>query len=189
MRREAGGQERTRSSTTTEFMHPRMEEVLEHCCRAAWAEADRGAAGSRQGCSTASLIGGEGFATGDDRPLPGSLPALAGLKALAARIAAPRPRARPHRSTWLERSSLATVRTTDYDLAVEALACRRLVKGYSDTHARGLSKFDRVLAEVPSLLGRPDSAAWLRRLKEAALADEKGLALDGALQTMRSAYG
>ena len=32
----------------------------------------------------------------------------------------------------------------DYDLAVEVIRCRRLIKGYSDTHARGLSKFDRV---------------------------------------------
>ena len=76
----------------------------------------------------------------------------------------------------------------DYDLAVEALSCRRLVKGYSDTHARGMSKFDRVLAEVSFLTARPDSAGWLRRLKEAALADEKGDALNGAMQTMRSAY-
>ncbi len=49
----------------------------------------------------------------------------------------------------------------DYDLAVETIACRRLVKGYSDTHSRGLSKFDRVLAFVPRLTGRPDGAAWL----------------------------
>ncbi len=87
---------------------------------------------------------------------------------------------------WLDVVTATVPR--DYDLAVEALACRRLVKGYSDTHARGLSKFDRVLAEVPFLTGRTESAAWLRRLKEAALADEAGVALDGALRTMRSAY-
>lgn len=32
----------------------------------------------------------------------------------------------------------------DHDLAVEALRCRRLIKGYSDTHAKGLAEFDRV---------------------------------------------
>ena len=63
------------------------------------------------------------------------------------------------------------------------------MKGYSNTHARGLSKFDRVLAEVPFLTGRVGSAAWLRRVKEAELADELGTALEGALRTMRSAYG
>jgi len=76
----------------------------------------------------------------------------------------------------------------DYDLAVEVVACRRLVKGYSDTHARGRSKFDRVLSIVPELAGKPDSAGWLRRLRTAALSDEEGNALDGALRTLRSAF-
>lgn len=75
---------------------------------------------------------------------------------------------------------------TDYDLAVEVIRCRRLVKGYSDTHARGLSKFDRVLTGVALIAGREDAAAWARRLREAALLDEDGTALDGALQTIRS---
>ncbi|MCQ8782093.1 indolepyruvate oxidoreductase subunit beta family protein [Mangrovibrevibacter kandeliae] len=74
----------------------------------------------------------------------------------------------------------------DYDLAIEILACRRLVKGYSDTHARGLSKFDRVLSALPMLQGRSDAADWLRRLREAALKDEKGAMLDGALKTVAS---
>ena len=64
------------------------------------------------------------------------------------------------------------------------LACRRLVKGYSDTHARGLSKFDRVMSAVPALAAREDGAVWLDRLKRAALADEAGTALDGVLKTV-----
>ncbi len=91
-----------------------------------------------------------------------------------------------HIDHWL--AAVTTAAARDYDLAVEALACRRLVKGYADTHARGLSKFDRVLAEVPFLTGRVESAAWLRRLKDAALADAPGTALDGAIRTMRGAY-
>ncbi|MCO5080827.1 MAG: indolepyruvate oxidoreductase subunit beta family protein [Rhizobiaceae bacterium] len=75
---------------------------------------------------------------------------------------------------------------SDYDLAVEILACRRLIKGYSDTHARAQSKFDRVLSALPILKGRTDAAEWLRRLREAALKDEKGDMLDGALKTVRS---
>lgn len=77
----------------------------------------------------------------------------------------------------------------DYALAVEILNCRRLIKGYSDTHARAQSKFDRVLSALPLLEGRPDAADWLRRLREAALKDEKGDMLDGALQTVRSFAG
>jgi indolepyruvate ferredoxin oxidoreductase, beta subunit len=74
----------------------------------------------------------------------------------------------------------------DYDLAVEVIRCRRLVKGYSDTHARGLSKFDRVLEGIGLVAGRTDAADWARRLREAALKDEAGTALDGALATIRS---
>lgn len=71
-----------------------------------------------------------------------------------------------------------------YDLAVEVLNCRRLIKGYSDTHARGLSKFDRVLSALPLLEDRNDGADWLRRLREAALMDDEGAMLDGALKTV-----
>jgi len=72
----------------------------------------------------------------------------------------------------------------DYALATEILNCRRLIKGYSDTHARAQSKFDRVLSALPMLEGREDAADWLRRLREAALKDEKGDMLDGALKTV-----
>ena len=72
----------------------------------------------------------------------------------------------------------------DYALAVEIVNTRRLIKGYSDTHVRAHSKFDRVLSALPMLKGRPDSAAWLRRLREASLKDEKGDMLDGALKTV-----
>lgn len=75
---------------------------------------------------------------------------------------------------------------SDYALAVEILNCRRLIKGYSDTHVRAQSKFDRVLSGLPLLAGRPDAADWLRRLREAALKDEKGDMLDGALKTVAS---
>ena len=72
----------------------------------------------------------------------------------------------------------------NYDLAVQVLAAHRLVKGYSDTHARGLSKFDRVVAAAPQLSMRADGADWLRRLIQAALLDEDGVALDGLLKTV-----
>jgi indolepyruvate ferredoxin oxidoreductase beta subunit len=89
-----------------------------------------------------------------------------------------------HLEEWL-RTAVATLRT-DYALAVEVLRCRRLIKGYSDTHARGQSKYDRVLAALPTLQGRPDAAEWLHRLIEAALKDEEGTMLDGALQTVKT---
>ena len=83
---------------------------------------------------------------------------------------------------WLD--LVASESSRDPALALELLRCRRLVKGYSDTHARGESKFARVTGALPLLAGREDAAAWLRRLREAALADEAGKALDGALATL-----
>jgi indolepyruvate ferredoxin oxidoreductase beta subunit len=74
----------------------------------------------------------------------------------------------------------------DYALAVEILESRRLIKGYSDTHARAQSKFDRVLSGLDLVKGREDAAQWIRRLREVALKDEKGDMLDGALKTVAS---
>ena len=89
-----------------------------------------------------------------------------------------------HRERWL--AAAVGYLDGDYGLAVEVIRCRRLVKGYSDTHARGLSKFDRVLAGIALVAGREDAADWARRLREAALKDEEGRALDGALATIRT---
>lgn len=73
-----------------------------------------------------------------------------------------------------------------YGMAVEVIRCRRLIKGYSDTHARGHSKFDKVMHGATLVAGREDGPQWVSRLREAALQDEKGEALDGALRTIRS---
>ena len=89
-----------------------------------------------------------------------------------------------HLESWLE-TCLAT-READYEMAVELLKNRRLIKGYSDTHARGLGKFDRVMGAVELLRGRKDAAEWMARLREAALQDPEGKALDGAIDTVRS---
>ena len=48
-----------------------------------------------------------------------------------------------HRDAWLERRIAPYAATTRW--GVEILQCRRLIKGYSDTHARGQSKFDQVM--------------------------------------------
>jgi indolepyruvate ferredoxin oxidoreductase beta subunit len=89
-----------------------------------------------------------------------------------------------HRDAWLAAARAAAAH--DYRFAVEVLTLRRLVKGYSDTHARGLSKFDKALAGAQRLDGRADAADWVRRLRDAALADEDGATLNGALATIDS---
>ncbi|HEV2575056.1 MAG TPA: indolepyruvate oxidoreductase subunit beta family protein [Beijerinckiaceae bacterium] len=91
-----------------------------------------------------------------------------------------------HLNGWLK--LVTETAPKDYPLAVEILKCRRLVKGYSDTAARGNSRFERVLSNVPQLIGKPDSAGWLRRLTAAALADEDGTKLTGAQKTLETAF-
>jgi indolepyruvate ferredoxin oxidoreductase beta subunit len=91
---------------------------------------------------------------------------------------------RDHLNHWLETCRNAVV--SDYDYACELLRCRRLIKGYSDTHQRGQSKFDKVMMGAKLVKGRNDAAKWVVRLRDAALQDEKGTALDGAIETIRS---
>mgnify|MGYP000309195025 CR=1 FL=1 len=89
-----------------------------------------------------------------------------------------------HLEAWLKMA--AGYLPDRYAMAVEVLKCRRLIKGYSDTHARGLSKFDKVLAGARLVEGRDDGPEWVARLRDAALKDEKGTDLDGALKTVES---
>lgn len=91
---------------------------------------------------------------------------------------------RKHREEWI--TKFMSFLPEQYDLAVEIVKCRRLIKGYSDTHVRGLSKFDRVINGAKLVTGREDAAKWIERLREAALLDEKGEALDGALKTIKT---
>tara|TARA_R110000737_G_scaffold222059_3_gene237368 strand:- start:1388 stop:2938 length:1551 start_codon:yes stop_codon:yes gene_type:complete len=92
-----------------------------------------------------------------------------------------------HMQAWFD--TVLDVAKTEPALASEILANYRLIKGYSDTHARGLSKFARVMGALDILKGREDSADWMRRLRVAALDDVKGDKLDGALATIRSFAG
>ena len=88
-------------------------------------------------------------------------------------------REQAHLNDWLAR-----VRETfaeDHGLAVEMIRCRRAVKGYSDTHARGLGRFDRLMDAAQRLRGRQDAANALALLIKASLADADGKALQTAL--------
>lgn len=89
-----------------------------------------------------------------------------------------------HRDAWLARATQTLAR--NYALAVEVANTRRLVKGYSDTHARGLSKFDRVADGIALVAHRDDAADWARRLIAAALSEAGNEALEGVILTIRS---
>lgn len=165
---------------TTEYMHPRMEEVvgtlpigiarfIENRPRLFAALDRRINKGRRVRTGTIGW-----FLT---------LYALAGMRRFRRRLMR-HAREMEHMETWL--GTAEGLLATNYDLAVEVINCRRLVKGYSDTHARGQSKFDRVLATLPALRDRSDGAEWLKRLRQAALLDEEGKALDGAIRTVET---
>ena len=80
---------------------------------------------------------------------------------------------------WLDLIREAAGR--DRAFATEIAALQRLIKGYGDTHARGLRNFAAITAVLDTLERQPDPADATRRLHNAALADENGVALNAAL--------
>jgi indolepyruvate ferredoxin oxidoreductase beta subunit len=80
---------------------------------------------------------------------------------------------------WL--GTIVDAAPADYELALAMAETARLVKGYSDTHARGVRNFETLARAAAGLRGHPDAAARLRRLRDAALADESGAKLDTEL--------
>jgi indolepyruvate ferredoxin oxidoreductase beta subunit len=79
---------------------------------------------------------------------------------------------------WLAR--IAATAAHDPELAAEVARCQRLVKGYSDTHERGVRNYETVMAAVDRA-GAALAPATLRELRDAALADEHGTQLKAAL--------
>jgi indolepyruvate ferredoxin oxidoreductase beta subunit len=162
----------------TEFMHPRAEEIcgMMPAALGRWVEARPGLV------RTIDRLFNRGRHVRTDGIFWfGALYAVAGLRGRR-RTLLRHAVEEEHIGRWLDRARGAAA--ANYDLAVEVIRCRRLIKGYSDTHARGEVKFDKVLSALPLLENRPDGAEWLRRLREAALLDEDGKQLDGALKTV-----
>ena len=158
-----------------EFMHPRVEEICD--VMPAWA-------GSR--ClNTPALKSFIGFFCRKGRRIKTTnlggfllLYLLAGLRPLR------RGTLRYKAETASLQDWLARVKDSapvDYELAVEVARCRRLVKGYGETHARGLSNFNRIMAAVEQLCGQPDAGARVQGLCAAALADGENEAFDNAV--------
>jgi indolepyruvate ferredoxin oxidoreductase beta subunit len=163
---------------TTEYMHPRLEEVCGILPKrlGQWIE-DRPKLFTRL----------DSWISKGRRVRTGTLFWFIGLFLVSAMRGRRRgtlrhDRETSHREAWL--ATATSLLPSNYDLAIQAIECRRLVKGYSDTHARGLSKFDKVMAAMPLFAAREDGAAWLRRSCQAALMDEQGIALDGVLKTI-----
>jgi len=165
---------------TTEYMHPRMEEVCGTMPAALGQFIE-----DRKGLYAFM----DRFVNKGRRVRTGTVFWFAGLYMVSAlkpmrRTMLRHKREMAHVEHWL--ATATRLLSTNYDLATSVIGTRRLIKGYSDTHSRGEAKFDRVLSAVPMLEPREDGGTWLKRLVQAALHDEKGKALDGALATIRS---
>ncbi len=80
---------------------------------------------------------------------------------------------------------LATIRETapeNYALACEIAGLQRLLKGYGDTHERGLRHVAVIMEALEGFRHDVKAHKRLQALKEAALADEEGAALRVALE-------
>jgi indolepyruvate ferredoxin oxidoreductase beta subunit len=163
----------------TEFMHPRYQEL----CETLPAGLGRRLAHSRAG----SRLMGRWFQHGrhiHTAKLTGFLPlyALAALRRW--RRGTWRYRLEQQRiEAWLERIRASA---GHYDLAVEIAACQRLIKGYGDTHERGVKSYQRIMQWLDGQTAGADLAIGVRRLRSAALLDEKGEGLEAALGELRA---
>ncbi|MDQ8031488.1 MAG: indolepyruvate oxidoreductase subunit beta family protein [Bordetella sp.] len=148
---------------TTEFVHPRLEEI----CGTLPVRLGRWLEGSRAfgGFVQKRLARGKRMRLGT---LGGFLAfyGLAGMRRFRRGLLRHQVEAEALR-TWLD--LIARIAPTDYALAVETTLCRRLVKGYSDTHARGESKYRTLIDAAGRLNGQPGAATRLRELRELAL--------------------
>ena len=161
---------------TTEYMHPRLEEVLSVLPPAVGRFLDRRP--RVRGALARRIDKGRRLRTDT---LSGFLLLYTiGQARFLRRRSARHHQERAHLESWL--AAARECLPKNYGLAVEILACRRLVKGYSDTHARGLAKFDRVMEAVPKLVATPNAAASLRHLREMALKEESQVSLDTAIR-------
>jgi len=83
---------------------------------------------------------------------------------------------------WLD--AVAHACAIDLALAREIAECAQLVKGYGDTHRRGVANFELIERTYFAAEGARDAPALadaIRRARQAALADPEGDALHAAL--------
>jgi len=83
---------------------------------------------------------------------------------------------------WL--AAVTTAAQTNYALAVELTALQRLIKGYGDTHERGLERYSVIMDVYQTVKDNTDAADTIAALKTAALKDEEGIAFAEALEAI-----
>ncbi|MGA8103236.1 MAG: indolepyruvate oxidoreductase subunit beta family protein [Candidatus Acidiferrales bacterium] len=85
-------------------------------------------------------------------------------------------------SVWL--AQVVALARQNYPLAVELAQCPTIVKGYGETHVRGRKHFDEILTALAKLHRTENPAESLKKLREAALADDTGQKLGEALREL-----
>ena len=86
---------------------------------------------------------------------------------------------------WLD--LVRRIAAKDTTLALEAVECARLIKGYGDTYKRGIGNF-QIMTEAliePAIAGADVSPTDIKKARDAALADPEGDALSKALAEIR----
>lgn len=81
---------------------------------------------------------------------------------------------------WLE--LVKNVARKDYALATEIAQCPRMIKGYGDTHERGMERYSRIVELARQWVGQAQAAARVAALRDAALKDEDGVAFTEELK-------
>jgi len=161
----------------TEFMHPRLQELCDTLPAAFGRRLERS--------DRAARLLGPLFRRGrqvNTAKLSGFLALYLLARLRRFRRSTLRYRVEQERiAAWLARIAAST---GGYELAVEIAECQRLIKGYGDTHARGLKSYEIIMQFVDRDAARADLAPAVRRLRSAALADEEGRALESALREL-----
>ena len=160
-----------------EFMHPRLQEI----CDTLPSGLGRWLAGSRWQRRLVERATGKGKVV-QTSSLGGFLLlyTLAGMKRW--RRSSLRFQVENQRiEEWLER--IAAAAAINPQLAAEVAQCQRLVKGYGDTHERGVRNYETLMDAVRRA-GARLAPATLRELRDAALADEAGKQLRAMLQRL-----
>jgi len=158
----------------TEYMHPRLREV----CETLPSPIGRALLGSpRLGRLLAPL-----FAKGRHVETTGLrwfvvLRAVAGMRRFR-RSSLRYAETQAKIEEWLQ--AIRGAAAHDIELATELARNQRLIKGYGDTFDRGMADFDRAMAAATPAGAQGESAALVRSVRDAALADDSDCAVNVA---------
>ena len=88
-----------------------------------------------------------------------------------------------HIRNWLD--LVMNTAKSNYDLAIELAEVRGLVKGYGDTHASSLAKYNQIIQIVPDLKEQ-DAVQTVKSLRKAAQTDDGGKTLDQLVSQIKN---